>query len=62
VEITELTADVAVTAGELDDFHGDHADRLIVASALRSGATLVTKDHRIRDYERRSPGTLTVLW
>ena len=62
VEITELTPDVAATAGELADFHGDPADRLIVASALRSGATLVTEDHRIRDYGRRSPGTLMVLW
>ena len=62
VEIAELTPDVAVTAGELDDFHGDPADRLIVASAVRSGATLVSKDQRIRDYGRRSDGALTVLW
>jgi len=62
VEIAELTPDVAVTASELDEFHGDPADRLIVASAVRSGAALVSKDQRIRDYGRRSPGTLTVLW
>jgi PIN domain nuclease of toxin-antitoxin system len=62
VEIAELTPDVAVTAGELDEFHGDPADRVIVASAVRRGATLVSKDRRIRDYGRRSPPDLTVLW
>ena len=62
VEIAHLTADMAVTAGELDELHGDPADRLIVATAVRSGAALVTKDPRITDYSRRSRGALTVLW
>jgi PIN domain nuclease of toxin-antitoxin system len=32
------------------DLHEDPADRLIIATALTLGATLVTKDLRIRDY------------
>lgn len=31
-------------------FHGDPADRLIVATALNLGAPLVTRDGQIRDY------------
>lgn len=31
-------------------FHADPADRIIVATALELGATLITRDRRIRDY------------
>lgn len=31
-------------------FHNDPADRIIVATTLSMGATLVTKDDKIRDY------------
>lgn len=39
------------------DLHNDPADRLIVATALTLGATLITKDARLHDY----PGVST-LW
>lgn len=32
-------------------FHGDPADQIIVATARQIGATVVTKDARIRNYE-----------
>ncbi len=32
------------------DVHGDPADRMIIATALFLGASLVTKDERIRNY------------
>jgi PIN domain nuclease of toxin-antitoxin system len=48
---------VAIRSVELPDLHPDPADRLIVASAERLGATLVTKDERLRAY----PG-VTTLW
>jgi PIN domain nuclease of toxin-antitoxin system len=38
-------------------FHGDPADRLIVATALTHGAALVTKDERIRE-----AGVVRTLW
>jgi PIN domain nuclease of toxin-antitoxin system len=48
---------IAIRSVELSDLHPDPADRLIVASAERLGATLVTKDERLRAY----PG-VTTLW
>ncbi|MDQ3700180.1 MAG: type II toxin-antitoxin system VapC family toxin [Chloroflexota bacterium] len=41
---------IAVRSIELPDLHADPADRLIVASAERLGATLVTKDELLRAY------------
>ncbi|MDZ7752099.1 MAG: hypothetical protein U5S82_10630 [Gammaproteobacteria bacterium] len=40
-------------AGALRNFHGDPADRMIVAAALRHGAELVTADRRILDWNGR---------
>jgi len=39
--------------------HGDPADRILVATARRMGATLVTRDARILDYGRQ--GMLSVI-
>lgn len=46
--VVELPVDgeIGVRAADLDDFHGDPADRIIVASAF-SGRSLVTGDERI---------------
>jgi len=43
---------LAIRAVELPDLHGDPADRFIVASAEYLGATLVTRDERLRAYAR----------
>lgn len=48
---------IAIRSVELPDLHPDPADRLIVASAERLGATLVTRDERLRAY----PGVAS-LW
>mgnify|MGYP001044062611 FL=1 len=49
---------IALRAVGLDDFpHRDPADRLIAATALVMGATLITADARLRAYE-----PLTTLW
>ena len=61
VEVADLTPAVAVAAAELADFHGDPADRIIVATARSQGVTLLTKDDRIRTYARAS-GTISVVW
>ena len=46
--IVELPVDgeIGIRAANLDGFHGDPADRIIVATAL-AGRSLVTGDHRI---------------
>lgn len=47
-----VDGDTAIRANELTDFHGDPADRLIVATAL-GGHTLVTADERILSWSGR---------
>ena len=42
-----LDGDLAIEAVALPDLHGDPMDRFIVATALRTRATLVTSDARI---------------
>lgn len=42
-----ITGEAGIIAGELQAFHGDPADRLIVATALVQEAGLVTADERI---------------
>lgn len=47
----ELTRPILVHSCELPPpFHGDPADQILVATARRHGATLITKDQRIRRY------------
>jgi PIN domain nuclease of toxin-antitoxin system len=48
-DIADLTPAVAVTAGELPDFHGDPADRIIYATAASRQLPLITKDTRLHD-------------
>ncbi len=57
-ELLSLSPAIAVRATQLGHaFHGDPADRLIVATALVGGAPLVTKDQNIRAY-----GAATTIW
>ncbi len=42
-----LQGSTAVRAGQLMDFHGDPADRMIVATALENAASLMTADQKI---------------
>lgn len=52
--LLDLPLDVAVAAGSLPpSFPGDPADRFLYATAADLGARLVTKDRRLRDYDRR---------
>ena len=51
VRLAEITAPVLVESCRLPQpFHGDPADQIIVATARQMGATLVTRDARIREY------------
>ncbi len=42
-----VTGEIGITAGKLDDFHGDPADRIIAATALIHSATLCTSDTKL---------------
>ena len=57
IDLLPLTPAVAVKATQLGAFHGDPADRLIVASALLEHAALVTRDQNIRAH-----GGLATIW
>jgi PIN domain nuclease of toxin-antitoxin system len=51
LRVLELTPKVAVESCELPgNFHGDPADRIIVATARVNGATLVTRDQKMLGY------------
>jgi PIN domain nuclease of toxin-antitoxin system len=47
IEEVPLDGEVAIEAVALADLHPDPADRFIVATALRIGASLVTSDARL---------------
>jgi PIN domain nuclease of toxin-antitoxin system len=47
----DLTGHVAIQSALLSDFHGDPADRMIVATATESGMTLCTADSKILLWE-----------
>jgi len=45
-----LQGSTALRAGQLQAFHGDPADRMIVATALENAATLITADRKILEW------------
>jgi PIN domain nuclease of toxin-antitoxin system len=51
LSLVPLTPEIAVESTRLPgNFHGDPADRIIVASARETGSTIVTRDRRILAY------------
>jgi PIN domain nuclease of toxin-antitoxin system len=60
VQIAALTPEIAVRSSSLPgDFHGDPADRMLVATAMVMGLRLMTRDRRILDYGAQ--GHLSVI-
>ena len=51
--VAPLEAEIAALSAGLPEFHGDPADRIIVATAIHHGATLITADERILAYARK---------
>jgi PIN domain nuclease of toxin-antitoxin system len=47
-----LQGSTALRAGQLQSFHGDPADCMIVATAFENSATLVTADKKILDWDK----------
>ena len=55
VRSVELTIEAAALSASLPEpFHGDPADRLLVATARELGATLATRDKRIIAYATKT--------
>jgi PIN domain nuclease of toxin-antitoxin system len=49
--LAPLTPEIAIESTRLPEpFHGDPADRIIVATARRMGARLATRDVKMRDF------------
>jgi PIN domain nuclease of toxin-antitoxin system len=54
LQLAPLTPEIALDSTRLPDpFHGDPADRIIVATARRNRARLVTLDKPLREYGKR---------
>jgi PIN domain nuclease of toxin-antitoxin system len=47
VSLAPLTAEISIASCRLPDFHGDPADRIIVATAITLGIPLITADKKI---------------
>jgi PIN domain nuclease of toxin-antitoxin system len=48
LQLVPLHPEISLSAAQLADFHGDPADRMIVATALHLGFPLVTADRKIQ--------------
>jgi PIN domain nuclease of toxin-antitoxin system len=60
VRLAELTPEIAIDSTRLPGgVHGDPADRILVATARRTGAALVTRDERL--LELGAAGVLAVV-
>ena len=54
LSLASLTPEIALASSRLPGtFHGDPADRIIVATARSFGARLLTRDQRIAEYGRQ---------
>jgi PIN domain nuclease of toxin-antitoxin system len=56
IGVTPAIADTAVALPS--SFPGDPADRLIYATAIENGLSLITKDQAIRDHDKPRPLTI----
>ena len=53
VRLEPLHPEISLESCRLDNFHGDPADRLIVATALVLGVPLITADRQIINWNER---------
>ena len=54
VELLPLTTEIALESSRLPGrYHGDPADRILLATARITGARFMTKDEKLLDYGRQ---------
>ena len=58
--LVPLLPEIAITSTRLEGMHSDPSDRIVVATALHTGATLVTSDGNILSWAA-SKGRLKIL-
>jgi PIN domain nuclease of toxin-antitoxin system len=54
ISLAPLTPEICMTSCRLPDFHGDPADRIIVATAITLGIPLITSDEKIIRWNEKS--------
>ena len=52
IQLVPLYPAISVESCYLEDFHGDPADRIIVATARVENLTLITRDKKIQSYAK----------
>ncbi|MBC8126730.1 MAG: type II toxin-antitoxin system VapC family toxin [Gloeobacteraceae cyanobacterium ES-bin-144] len=52
LQVLSLTAESALAASALPALHKDPFDRLLIATAITSGLTILTPDEKIRQYPK----------
>jgi len=58
IQLLNIDPDIAVLSTRLPgDFHGDPADRFIVATCMKHNAPLLSKDRKILEW-----GNINVIW
>jgi PIN domain nuclease of toxin-antitoxin system len=50
IQLLDLTVPIIVRSSQLEGFHRDPADQLIVATAIVLGCSLLTADQKVLDY------------
>ena len=55
VQELPITGEIAIRAVELNNLPGDPADRFIVATAVKHGATLITADEALLNWRHTVP-------
>ncbi|MCK4608609.1 MAG: type II toxin-antitoxin system VapC family toxin, partial [Gammaproteobacteria bacterium] len=53
ITLAPLSPKIAIESCNLHDFHGDPADRMIVATARAERLTLITSDKKILQYSKK---------
>ena len=53
IRLETIDAEIALESTLLESFHGDPADRILLATAKKIGATLITYDKKILSYSKK---------